>query len=355
MEASIKLHGFAGLRDTLRLTRELMVRFWDKGLYPAIEDGPEDRSGPFEWLNDRLVDALIAIPITARRDQGEDYRFVDLLEARNVGSEASFKKDGQVDTTKKKEYEAAIAAGRVSMEMFERAVGETERPVFEDFYADFQQASQEFKALEKTVDEKFGDVPVNLAAFRSSLRAIGEALVEFLPKTKLKKPDQPPPPSDAVDTVDNDAQPSPKVVLRLPLSVPGTGEVPSVSQGSWQEAETLVRSGQVERGLAQMTQLAASETSGRNRFHRKLLLAQVCVASQREALARLILEELAEQIDKFQLEHWESSEMISAVWTALYKIYSKPESTPADPDRARKLYERLCRLDPWQALGCVAG
>jgi len=48
-EANIKLYGFPGLRDGLRITRELMVRYWDKGLYPPIEDGPEDRAGPFEW------------------------------------------------------------------------------------------------------------------------------------------------------------------------------------------------------------------------------------------------------------------------------------------------------------------
>src|ERR1700761_1698719 len=33
-EASLKLHGFPGLRDGLRLTRELIVRYWDLGLYP---------------------------------------------------------------------------------------------------------------------------------------------------------------------------------------------------------------------------------------------------------------------------------------------------------------------------------
>src|ERR1035438_2464680 len=44
-EANIKLHGFPGLRDGLRITRELMVRYWDEGLYPKMEDGPEDRVG----------------------------------------------------------------------------------------------------------------------------------------------------------------------------------------------------------------------------------------------------------------------------------------------------------------------
>src|SRR5215471_12558354 len=72
-EAGMKLHGFPGLRDGLRLTRELMVRYWDTGLYPPMEDGPEDRAGPFEWLNNKLVDSIKAIPITARDDNDTDY------------------------------------------------------------------------------------------------------------------------------------------------------------------------------------------------------------------------------------------------------------------------------------------
>src|SRR5689334_18833832 len=157
MEASIKLHGFAGLRDTLRLTRELMVRYWDKGLYPTMEDGPEDRIGPFEWLNEKLADSINAIPITARSDQGRDYTFIDLQEAWRVGSEASFKQNGSVDTTKKKAYEAAVAQGRISMDMFELAIRETDRIVYDELCTDFQQANDEFKKLEKVLDEKFTD------------------------------------------------------------------------------------------------------------------------------------------------------------------------------------------------------
>ncbi len=100
-----------------------------------------------------------------------------------------------------------------------------------------------------------------------------------------------------------------------------------------------------------MMRLAANETTGRSRFQRKLLLAEVCLASKRERLARSILEELAEQIDKSQLELWESSELISSVWSRLYRLY-KQGSDPADLERASKLYQRLCRLDPWQALTC---
>src|SRR6266542_586102 len=80
-EAGMKLHGFPGLRDGLRLTRELMVRYWDVGLCPPMEDGPEDRAGPFEWLNQKLGESITTIPITAREDGGADYSFLDLQDA----------------------------------------------------------------------------------------------------------------------------------------------------------------------------------------------------------------------------------------------------------------------------------
>jgi type VI secretion system protein ImpA len=123
---------------------------------------------------------------------------------------------------------------------------------------------------------------------------------------------------------------------------------------SWREAENLIRAGNVEKGLAEMMRLAAGETSGRNRFQRKLLLADVCLASNRERLAQSILEELAEQIDKLQLESWESSQLIGNVWSKLYRLY-KQGSDSSELDRARQLYQRLCRLDPWQALSCGEG
>ena len=81
------------------------------------------------------------------------------------------------------------------------------------------------------------------------------------------------------------------------------------------------------------------------------MLAEACLANKRDRLARSILEELAEQIDKLQLESWESSELISRVWTRLYQLY-KQAGDSSDLDRAEKLYQRLCRLDPWQALAC---
>jgi type VI secretion system protein ImpA len=360
-EANIKLHGFPGLRDGLRITRELMVRYWDKGLYPAIEDGPEDRAGPFEWLSNKLVDAMTAIPITVRPDGGTDYSFVDWQDALRVGSQANHQTaDGETDERKKRDYDQALADGHVSKEMFERAVKETKRADYEQLNSDFQQTYDEFRALERVVEEKFGDMAPNLSACRTALSEMKLAIADIMDKKRLAEPDPLRPaglpsgagPASAEPVQRPDA--TDPVVLRFPLSLPGSQESHAPLGGSWPDAEMLIRSGQVEKGLAEMTRLAAGETNGRNRFQRKLLLAEVCLASKRERLARSILEELAEQIDKFQLELWESSELIGRVWTKLYRLY-KLGAESSDLDRADKLYERLCRLDPWQALGCTEG
>ncbi len=293
-----------------------------------MEDGPEDRAGPFEWLNSKLVDVITAIPITARSDGGRDYSYNDLVDARGAGD--------------------AAADGHVTLELFEAAVKATSRESYEKFSVEFQETQQAFKDLERTVDDLFGDAAPNLSACRNAFQDIGVEVEKILEK---RREAEPAPASPANEVSGEKSNP---VTVRFPLSLPETPGAAAPSVVSWQEAETLVRSGQVDKGLARMVQLAALETTGRSRFQRRLLLAEACLASQRPRLARSILEELAEQIDKHQLENWESSEIISNVWARLYKLYKQSSDTD-DQDKGRTLYERLCRLDPWQALGCGEG
>jgi len=355
-EANIKMHGFPGLRDGLKLTRELTSHYWDRGLYPKMEDGPEDRSGPFEWLNSKLVDSITTIAITAQPDKEHQYSFIDLQDARRVGSDANCRTaDGGVDPNAKRKYDQALADGHISMEMFERAVKETERAAYEELHSNFLEAHDEFLALDKVVDEKFGDAAPNLSSCRTALSQMKQAISDILDKIRLAQPAAPSvsnsPAKSEAEVGGDGKSPAGSFLLRFPLSSPNPQESQPAIGASWREAEILIRTGEVEKGVAEMMRLTANETSGRSRFQRKLLLADVCLVTKRERLARSILEELAEQIDKSQLELWESSEFISGVWTRLYRLY-KQGSDSSDLDRADKLYQRLCRLDPWQALGC---
>lgn len=351
-EANINLHGFPGLRDSLRLIRELMVSYWDRGLYPPIEDGPEDRMGPLEWLNDKLIDSVLALPITERADGGADYSLIDLQDARRVGSEAGcHTPDGDIDPGKKREYDAALEAGRISMEMFDRAVRETKRASYEAFQTVFAEAYEQFRLFEKTVEDKFGETGPNLSACRSAFASLDLEISEILARKRRDEP-------DTVESSDPSAKtavasaagssPGERGVVRVPLAWGGSSS--PGDRSSWEQAEMLIKAGQVDQGLAEMTRLAARETTGRDRFQRRLLLADICLTSKRERLARSILEELSAQIDKHQLEQWESTELIAAAWTRLHQVYRRNE---ADADRAAALYERLCKLDPWQALKCT--
>jgi hypothetical protein len=237
--------------------------------------------------------------------------------------------------------------------LFGAAVKVTGRNAYESFSEKFQETYDEFKALEKVIDDKFGDVAPNLAACRSALSEIRQAVSDILDQKRRDEPDAAvvpqQPPSVPEDTRTAPTAPLAPATVRISVTEPQRRR--STSEDSWAGAEELVRSGQVDKGLQEMTRLAGAETTGRDRFQRKLLLAEACLASKRDRLARSILEELAEQIDKFQVELWESSELISNVWTRLYRLYKQSGDT-SDSDRAGKLYERLCRLDPWQALGC---
>jgi type VI secretion system protein ImpA len=64
-EALVKLHGFAGLRDGLRLLRGLVEQCWER-LHPPLEDGDvEIRATPFLWLDNPIRG--IVFPITLRQ------------------------------------------------------------------------------------------------------------------------------------------------------------------------------------------------------------------------------------------------------------------------------------------------
>jgi type VI secretion system protein ImpA len=64
-EALVKVHGFAGLRDGLRLLRGLVEQCWER-LYPPLEDGNvEIRASSFDWLDNPIRG--ITFPNTLRQ------------------------------------------------------------------------------------------------------------------------------------------------------------------------------------------------------------------------------------------------------------------------------------------------
>jgi type VI secretion system protein ImpA len=350
VEAKVQTEGFRGLAEGLRFTDDLLRAFWDAGLHPLPEplhDGIrsfEDRARALAWLNDKLSEVVSTIPITFAPVAESNYSFARYLSARKVGQERDYERE----TYEKREQFAAAKRAGLCLDLFDEAVKNSDGALCERLNHDVESAIKELANLQATVNNKFGD-PESAPGFsdlQNPLQEIGLLVGEFLTKKGIN--------STPAGKVSAEATPLTSVTSASPIArldgfaISGSSSPSSDLGSSWAEAEALVLSGQIDRGLAKMALLAQRETSGRNRYQRKLLLAQVCLKN-RPRFARTILEELAEQIDKYKLEEWETTDVVGGVWASLYRLYLESDEI----EKAAKLYGRLCRLDPWQTLSCT--
>ncbi len=122
----------------------------------------------------------------------------------------------------------------------------------------------------------------------------------------------------------------------------GTAEIDSFTL-----ALDAARAGRNQEAMEILSAEISHQGSGRGKFQRKMQLSQICMSIGHEAIARSILEELARMVDRHQLEEWEAPEMVAHSLSMLYECMQKLNG---DPVEKQKLYARICRLDPMQAL-----
>ena len=173
MEALLKRHGFAGLRDGLHVLRGIHEHFWES-CYPAIEDGDLDpRIGPLEWLNAKVPATIRSVTITGRLG-GENYSWLKWEESKAT------------DNLGRKSVEAMEAArqdGKLSGEEFDKAVAMSSLEFYQSIFTNLGQAQAECVQLDKIVDERFGPQAPSLADL---MKAIEDtfALVESILQKK---------------------------------------------------------------------------------------------------------------------------------------------------------------------------
>jgi type VI secretion system protein ImpA len=151
-----------------------------------------------------------------------------------------------------------------------------------------------------------------------------------------------PPVAEAVPKPPPEPEP---VVFQAPAAEVKTGEpaAPSVFEIAMQ----AMRRGRADEAIAMMVREANRQANGRERFQRRVEVAQLCLAGNREDIAYPILAELNEEIEKRQLELWESEDLLVKPMTMLLGCM---ESRGAPAEAREALFTRLCRLDPQAAL-----
>jgi type VI secretion system protein ImpA len=176
VEALVKRHGFAGLREGLVLLRELQRNFWD-GLYPEIEDGDlEFRTGPLNWLNEKLPACVRAIALT-EGDPAYSWNHWD--ESRSVDNLGRQNPDAM---------QSAISEGKITGEQFDKSVAGTQRAFYENLFEELTQIKEELSQLEKVVDEKFGPNAPSLIKARSAVDDCHQLVAGIVKKKREQDP-----------------------------------------------------------------------------------------------------------------------------------------------------------------------
>jgi type VI secretion system protein ImpA len=208
VEALIKHHGFPGLRDGLRLLRELQERFWDS-LYPEIDDGDlEFRAGPLGWLNEKLPSSIRQIPVTLGIN-AERYAWLRWKESR------------EVDNLGRRD-QAAMAAlmgeGKITGEQFDKAVETTPLAYYQTLFQDLEETWREFEQLDHVVDDRFGREAPGLMSIKQAI-ADCRALVADIGKKKGglgPAPEAELTPQEAEESADVAEQETPEAVISSP-------------------------------------------------------------------------------------------------------------------------------------------
>jgi type VI secretion system protein ImpA len=150
IEALTRLHGFAGLRDGIRLAHLVCDRFWDDvHPQPTQEEGLTTRFMQLSNLNGSdsdgtLVAAIMNVPITAPR-------------TIRPCSCADYKDAAELERKDPKVRSRRVEQGAVTIDMFQRAIAETKVDFFENLLDDLQQANEAVASFTTLLGARISD------------------------------------------------------------------------------------------------------------------------------------------------------------------------------------------------------
>jgi type VI secretion system protein ImpA len=146
-----------------------------------------------------------------------------------------------------------------------------------------------------------------------------------------------------------DQTPTAESATGVPAATNGLGSRwPAQPTDAYVSARQALREGQERKAFEILQQDIARKRSGRERFRRRMQLVEICASTNKANVAQPILDDLAAAIELHKLEEWEDPGVVAGALATIMKMSTKVQ---ADKAQQQKLFERICRLDPAQALG----
>ena len=176
VEASIRVGGFDGLAQSLRLTRDLVGSFWGELLPTPDEEGISTTLRPLSRLNgDVITYPLMRVPVTEDTAVGE-------LVVWQYGQAK------QLESLSAEERERRVSSGAVTLEKFNRAVSESSDTFFRTLAKQIQDARSEIVKLGELLEELVGDAEApNLSRFQKAVDDAEAVLQQIAGKRLVQK------------------------------------------------------------------------------------------------------------------------------------------------------------------------
>lgn len=339
-DALVRKEGFAGLRQGLELTKGLLENFWDT-LYPQVaeEEDLELRAAKLEWIGSQLDRPLREVALNKQGHNWYQYK-----ESRAIPTE----EEAGADDKKSEVRRARLEDGKLAPEVFDRAFEGSPKAYYVEMVETLDACLELLDGIKQIGEEKFGQYSPNLGPLRTTLEEIRHTANLLLQKKRELEPDVTAEAEAAAETTGGSAEAGVAGAVIRPTAGGMVYRAASLTDEIFLSAQQTARAGRLSEALGLLMEQLANEASARGRFIRRTQIAQVCLESGQEGIAMPILEELAAEIDRRNLEDWEFGEVIARPLALLYKCMVKQDR---EYDDRAKLYARVCRLSPIEALG----
>jgi len=189
-------------------------------------------------------------------------------------------------------------------------------------------------------------------AIQSELRALLNDLPELLEATLLDDTPAANPETKAwlrhlQDPPSSTVLAGSEVDPAAPASHNGTPSWLTQSSDAYVLAKEALAAGHEDKAFAIMRAEIGRQRSGRGRFRRTMQLIELVVASGKDAIAQPLLDDVTAMIENHKLDAWEDPELVASDLLTLMRNSKKIQGSSSDK---QKMFERICRLDPVQAL-----
>ena len=132
-----------------------------------------------------------------------------------------------------------------------------------------------------------------------------------------------------------------------PASLNGTPTWLAQAADAYALAKEALAAGNEEKAFALMRTEIGRQRSGRGRFRRNMQFIELAISAGKDAIAQPLLDDLAAVIENHKLDGWEDPELVASDLLKLMRNSKRIQGSSGDK---QKMFERICRLDPVQAL-----